>query len=133
MPIEELVRVGEVLPIVRWGEPVMHTPTREILVQLKSDRRTTHQLSLDVRRQHGAPDSVRGQVDPVTTAFHEVGPLPPRHSRVEVVAQEIESGAVEFIRCGESVGLIGEVEWSENEWHKSTLFVSITALSAPDR
>lgn len=30
MPIEELVRVGKVLPIVRWGEPVMHSPTREV-------------------------------------------------------------------------------------------------------
>ncbi len=30
MPIEELVRIGNVLPIVRWGEPVMHSPTREV-------------------------------------------------------------------------------------------------------
>jgi peptide deformylase len=30
MPLEELVRIGKVLPIVRWGEPVMHTPTREV-------------------------------------------------------------------------------------------------------
>ena len=30
MPIEELIRIGRVLPIVRWGEPVMHTPTREV-------------------------------------------------------------------------------------------------------
>lgn len=30
MPIEELMRVGRVLPIVRWGEPVMHTPTRPV-------------------------------------------------------------------------------------------------------
>jgi peptide deformylase len=30
MPIEELIRIGSVLPIVRWGEPVMHTPTRKV-------------------------------------------------------------------------------------------------------
>ena len=30
MPLEELVRVGNVLPIVRWGEPVMHSPTRVV-------------------------------------------------------------------------------------------------------
>ncbi|HEY5303433.1 MAG TPA: peptide deformylase [Acidimicrobiales bacterium] len=30
MPIEELTRTGTVLPIVRWGEPVIHTPTREV-------------------------------------------------------------------------------------------------------
>ena len=30
MPIEELVRIGKVQPIVRWGEPVMHSPTREV-------------------------------------------------------------------------------------------------------
>jgi peptide deformylase len=30
MPIEELIRSGAVRPIVRWGEPVMHTTTREV-------------------------------------------------------------------------------------------------------
>jgi peptide deformylase len=30
MPIEELIRIGKVLPIVRWGEPVLHTPTRRV-------------------------------------------------------------------------------------------------------
>ncbi|MHB1210396.1 MAG: peptide deformylase [Acidimicrobiales bacterium] len=30
MPIEELIRSGSVRPIVRWGEPVMHTPTRQV-------------------------------------------------------------------------------------------------------
>jgi peptide deformylase len=30
MPIEELIRVGKVLPITRWGEPVMHARTREV-------------------------------------------------------------------------------------------------------
>ena len=30
MPIEELVRIGKVLPIVRWGQPVLHAPTREV-------------------------------------------------------------------------------------------------------
>jgi peptide deformylase len=30
MPIEELLRMGFVRPIVRWGEPVMHTPTRKV-------------------------------------------------------------------------------------------------------
>ena len=30
MPIEELIRVGKILPIMRWGEPVMHAPTRDV-------------------------------------------------------------------------------------------------------
>ena len=30
MPIEELVRAGTVRPIVRWGEPVMHSSTRTV-------------------------------------------------------------------------------------------------------
>jgi len=30
MPIEELLRSGNARPIVRWGEPVMHTPTRTV-------------------------------------------------------------------------------------------------------
>jgi peptide deformylase len=30
MPIEELIRSGSIRPIVRWGEPVMHAPTREV-------------------------------------------------------------------------------------------------------
>jgi peptide deformylase len=30
MPIEMLIRTGNVRPIVRWGEPVMHTPTRTV-------------------------------------------------------------------------------------------------------
>jgi peptide deformylase len=30
MPIEELIRSGNVRPIVRWGEPVMHTKTRAV-------------------------------------------------------------------------------------------------------
>jgi peptide deformylase len=30
MPIEELIRSGSVRPIVRWGVPVMHTPTRTV-------------------------------------------------------------------------------------------------------
>ncbi len=30
MPIEELIRSGSVRPIVRWSEPVMHTPTRTV-------------------------------------------------------------------------------------------------------
>jgi peptide deformylase len=30
MPIEELIRSGNVRPIVRWGEPVMHAPTRTV-------------------------------------------------------------------------------------------------------
>jgi peptide deformylase len=30
MPIEELIRIGRVLPIVRWGEPVMHARTRQV-------------------------------------------------------------------------------------------------------
>ena len=30
MPIEELIRSGNVRPIVRWGEPVMHTLTRTV-------------------------------------------------------------------------------------------------------
>lgn len=30
MPIEELIRVGNVRPIVRWGEPVMHVLTRDV-------------------------------------------------------------------------------------------------------
>src|ERR1700677_1038726 len=30
MPIEELIRSGTVRPIVRWGEPVMHTLTRAV-------------------------------------------------------------------------------------------------------
>jgi peptide deformylase len=31
MPLEELVRLGKILPIVRWGEPVMHSPTRQVI------------------------------------------------------------------------------------------------------
>ncbi len=30
MPLEELMRVGKKLPITRWGEPVMHSRTREV-------------------------------------------------------------------------------------------------------
>src|ERR1035437_8069704 len=30
MPIEELIRVGRILPIMRWGEPIMHAPTRRV-------------------------------------------------------------------------------------------------------
>ena len=30
MPIEELLRIGSVRPIVRWGSPVLHTPTRPV-------------------------------------------------------------------------------------------------------
>ena len=30
MPIEELIRSGSVRPITRWGDPVMHTPTRAV-------------------------------------------------------------------------------------------------------
>jgi peptide deformylase len=30
MPIEELIRSGTVRPIVRWGEPIMHAPTRVV-------------------------------------------------------------------------------------------------------
>jgi peptide deformylase len=30
LPIEELIRIGTVLPIVRWGEPVMHARTRQV-------------------------------------------------------------------------------------------------------
>jgi peptide deformylase len=30
MPIEELIRSGTIRPIVRWGDPVMHTPTRAV-------------------------------------------------------------------------------------------------------
>ncbi len=30
MPIEELIRSGSVRTIVRWGEPVMHMPTRTV-------------------------------------------------------------------------------------------------------
>jgi peptide deformylase len=30
MPIEELVRIGVPRPIVRWGEPVLHTPARPV-------------------------------------------------------------------------------------------------------
>jgi peptide deformylase len=30
MPIEELIRSGTVRPIVRWGEPIMHTSTRAV-------------------------------------------------------------------------------------------------------
>src|SRR5271155_3444143 len=30
MPIEELLRSGTVRPIVRWGEPIMHAPTRAV-------------------------------------------------------------------------------------------------------
>lgn len=30
MPIEELIRSGNVRPIVRWGEPVMHTLSRTV-------------------------------------------------------------------------------------------------------
>ena len=30
MPIEVLTSSGEVRPIVRWGEPVMHAPTRAV-------------------------------------------------------------------------------------------------------
>ena len=30
MPIEELILMGTVLPIVRWGEPVMHARTRQV-------------------------------------------------------------------------------------------------------
>jgi len=31
MPIDELVRVGNVRSIVRWGAPVLHTPTRRVI------------------------------------------------------------------------------------------------------
>ncbi|HUZ40163.1 MAG TPA: peptide deformylase [Acidimicrobiales bacterium] len=30
MPLEELIRSGTIRPIVRWGDPVMHAPTREV-------------------------------------------------------------------------------------------------------
>jgi len=30
MPIEELIRSGDVRPIIRWGEPVMHSRTRAV-------------------------------------------------------------------------------------------------------
>lgn len=30
MPIEELIRSGSVRPIIRWGEPVMHSRTRRV-------------------------------------------------------------------------------------------------------
>jgi peptide deformylase len=30
MPIEELIRSGTIRPIVRWGDPVMHTRTRAV-------------------------------------------------------------------------------------------------------
>ena len=30
MPIEELIRSGSIRPIVRWGDPVMHAPTRAV-------------------------------------------------------------------------------------------------------
>lgn len=31
MPIEELIRSGRVRTIVRWGEPVMHSPTHAVV------------------------------------------------------------------------------------------------------
>lgn len=30
MPIEELIRSGDVRPIIRWGEQVMHSPTKAV-------------------------------------------------------------------------------------------------------
>ncbi|MBB4135641.1 peptide deformylase [Gordonia humi] len=30
MPVEELLRLGTVRPIVRWGEPVLHRPARPV-------------------------------------------------------------------------------------------------------
>lgn len=31
MPIEELIRTGTIRPVVRWGVPLMHAPTREVI------------------------------------------------------------------------------------------------------
>jgi peptide deformylase len=30
MPIDQLIRLGQVRPIVRWGHPVLHAPTRPV-------------------------------------------------------------------------------------------------------
>ena len=30
MPLEELLRIGTPRPIVRWGDPVLHTPARPV-------------------------------------------------------------------------------------------------------
>src|SRR5665213_127710 len=95
----------------------------EKIIQLKSDRRTTHELTVDVGREKCRASSVLWKVNALAIALHEVDPLCPGHSRVIIESKKVETGALELRPCSECRCFVGEIERSEDERRSETLTV----------
>jgi hypothetical protein len=80
------------------------------VIEFKSDRRATYELTIDVGREKGRASSVLWKANASPIALHEVDPFRPGHSRVEIERKKVESGALEFSSRGESRRFVGGTE-----------------------
>lgn len=102
----------------------------EKVIQLKSDRRPTYELTVDVGREKGTTNSVLGQINPLPVALHKSGPLRPGHARVIVEREKISSTALKRRPCGQCGRFVGGAEWSKDKRYRGTLTLHRPAPSA---
>jgi len=98
-------------------------------IQLKSDRRATHKLTINVGREKGRTSSVLWQVNPLPIALHEGDPFRPGHAWIKIEREKIKPSAFELSPRGKRWCFVGEAERPEGQWHIGKITASLPAPS----